>query len=1045
MGMLEFKFVAAAIALFGSLSGIAAPEWEGKLDAPAWPDVTPRYLDCAQNPGCRVRGAYFRGAFLSAADDTGTGGSRRYFLRRTFTLKEKPVSAWLQGTADESAVFRLNGEEAFRPRFNRILTTIHWHTANAPHVERLLAAGENRLEIEYTTSLRYPGGALAELFVRYADGSFERIDSDALFESSADGRTWTKAVLSKAPPAAPRTTKLNYFDLEHPQTLLDGGPSRTSVKGGERITLGYTFRGEPPKGEFEALVNLLRDNRPYWGATIALGPENVRTLADGTWWLEVPFEVPAYFRSGRFKVLVMSNSICQLGPSAGGILDIEQAEPSGRYATPVTAEMRMLNGNPEIFLDGKPFPLLWGHSYYHIRPDFRMHVGDMPYTAVTVCPWYASWHPALGKFDFAHFDRMAEDARRNNPDDAYFIWSFILYPPNDFAEKYPDDMAKDNEGNSTPVGRFSWSYGSAQARAEMKDAIDRAIRYIESSPYGNRVIGYRFATGFGTEWLGWDTRPGRVYDFSKANTEAFLGFVRANYPELADPHVPDGAERTALDSTDDILWDRRRHLNAIAYMDYYSLRVAKNALEMCGQMKETLRSLGKSKLTGTYYGYLYHLNDTGNKQNRAHFGLREILENNRGRIDFLNSPQSYHQRTIGDICGDMLPFATLAKAGIKPIIEDDTRTSNRVWPKGNYGYDQLHTVAQDVGVIRRDGATALCHCTSPYFFGIASGTDFDGPVFADLGARLRAAQEYSLAKGVTRHAEVALVASERTVTAMPMLLRGAAATGRWIQRFDHEGRVVREPERTAVFSGEVFKLLHTRFARAGAPVDYLLAEDLKNRPGDYRLYVFLNQFTYDADLLRAVERLRARDATLLWLYAPGYLKDNSLADMKELTGIEFAAAEPGVAGVTMAEDGRFMGTPREKVARLFTPVGADVVLGRYANGRPGLTASKIGKSVSFFSGPWQLDQKFISTVVGKSGVHVFSESGDPVEANDAFVMLHARFPGEKTIHLPKRVRTVVDVFERKAIAHDTDTFTFTADLHSTHFFCYGSEAEELCR
>lgn len=60
-------------------------------------------------------------------------------------------------------------------------------------------------------------------------------------------------------------------------------------------------------------------------------------------------------------------------------------------------------------------------------------------------------------------------------------------------------------------------------------------------------------------------------------------------------------------------------------------------------------------------------------------------------------------------------------------------------------------------------------------------------------------------------------------------------------------------------------------------------------------------------------------------------------------------------------------------------------------------------------------------------------------------MLHARFPGEKTIRLPKRVRTVVDVFERKAIAHDTDTFTFTADLHSTHFFCYGSEAEELCR
>ena len=65
--MLGYKTIAAAIAMFGSLSGSAVPEWAGKLDAPAWPDVTPRYLDCAQNPGCRVRGSYFRGAFLSGA------------------------------------------------------------------------------------------------------------------------------------------------------------------------------------------------------------------------------------------------------------------------------------------------------------------------------------------------------------------------------------------------------------------------------------------------------------------------------------------------------------------------------------------------------------------------------------------------------------------------------------------------------------------------------------------------------------------------------------------------------------------------------------------------------------------------------------------------------------------------------------------------------------------------------------------------------------------------------------------------------------------
>ena len=280
MRRIEQTLAAAILLAAGQAFVFAAPEWGGKLDAPVWPDVTPRYFDCAQNTGCQVRGTYFRGSFLSAADDKGASGSRRYFLRRVFALREMPVSAWLQGTADNSAVFRLNGEVAFKPRFCGVHETLVWHTASAPHMEKFLTAGENLLEIEYTTSHpHYPGGVLAELFVRYADGSFERIDSDAAFEASSDGKTWAKAVLSTAPPSPPRTTKLNYLDLEHPQSLLGGGPSKTYVKGGDRIKLEYTFKGEPPKGDFEVLVNLLRNKRPHWGEMIPLGPENVHPLS----------------------------------------------------------------------------------------------------------------------------------------------------------------------------------------------------------------------------------------------------------------------------------------------------------------------------------------------------------------------------------------------------------------------------------------------------------------------------------------------------------------------------------------------------------------------------------------------------------------------------------------------------------------------------------------------------------------------------------------------------------------------------------------------
>lgn len=54
-GILVAAVCAAAAA------AMAGPPWEGRLDAPEWPDVTPQFYDDANDPACSVRGAYFRG------------------------------------------------------------------------------------------------------------------------------------------------------------------------------------------------------------------------------------------------------------------------------------------------------------------------------------------------------------------------------------------------------------------------------------------------------------------------------------------------------------------------------------------------------------------------------------------------------------------------------------------------------------------------------------------------------------------------------------------------------------------------------------------------------------------------------------------------------------------------------------------------------------------------------------------------------------------------------------------------------------------------
>ena len=75
-------------------------------------------------------------------------------------------------------------------------------------------------------------------------------------------------------------------------------------------------------------------------------------------------------------------------------------------------------------------------------------------------------------------------------------------------------------------------------------------------------------------------------------------------------------------------------------------------------------------------------------------------------------------------------------------------------------------------------------------------------------------------------------------------------------------------------------------------------------------------------------------------------------------------------------------------------------------------------------------------------MHVWCDSGDPVEANERLFTLHAREPGVKTVRLPRKT-DVLDVFGRRIVARGAESFTFSAPLHTSHLFYYGDDAEEL--
>ena len=137
-----------------------------------------------------------------------------------------------------------------------------------------------------------------------------------------------------------------------------------------------------------------------------------------------------------------------------------------------------------------------------------------------------------------------------------------------------------------------------------------------------------------------------------------------------------------------------------------------------------------------------------------------------------------------------------------------------------------------------------------------------------------------------------------------------------------------------------------------------------------------------------------------------------------------------------------MGTPKLKIAPVFAVRGADEVLGTYPDGTAGVTASRTGKATTVFCGPYQTDLRFLRSVAKRAGVHLYSDTLDPVEANERLFTLHARFAGKKTVRLPKKT-SVIDVFNRRLVARDVDSFAFEAPLHSSWLFYLADDAECL--
>jgi len=231
------------------------------------------------------------------------------------------------------------------------------------------------------------------------------------------------------------------------------------------------------------------------------------------------------------------------------------------------------------------------------------------------------------------------------------------------------------------------------------------------------------------------------------------------------------------------------------------------------------------------------------------------------------------------------------------------------------------------------------------------------------------------------------------------------------------------------------------FYRTGAPFDWYLIDDLEALEGrDYKVYVFLDCFCLTAPQRKAAEALRSKGRTLVWFYAPGYAsqEDLSQARMEALTGFRFEQAEQGILKGILKDSGHESGIGKMQKT-LFT-VRPETGVQELACGVGNLKdkivmARKTGRDwTSVFSAIPGFPADLLRKLYTEAGVHVYSDCGDVISANESWLMIHTRTAGVKRISLPARCRKVTEITTEKVIGENIDAFAIELPQYATAIF-----------
>jgi hypothetical protein len=746
----------------------------------------------------------------------------------------------------------------------------------------------------------------------------------------------------------------------------------------------------------------------------------------------------------------------------GASPDDRQVEHLKEFTNPVpnadipSAEIRMVEGNPELFINGQQTSRMLGRLScpgewspekieQYKGSGINIFLTDVD-LETTLC-----WDGEDG-YDYRLYEWHLEKILDVNPD--IFLIPYVGTAgcaPYKWNRKHEDQLPLLSNGDRLRIP----SLASDRWLEDSSEALRRFVKHFQGSRFAPHIVGYNVI-----QWSNeWHTPTSRnkppLDDYSQPMLQKFRAWLRAKYDN-------------------DVALLRSRWKDAKVTFDTAEIPSEEKRLQFTGFFSE--RDNGSQ-----VNDYLKCFNDTKSDfiiaQCRAvkeasakptltclsRVGDRKMMESE--WIDINHGPYHYADRKLAHISG----YPKASYKLYKKLHIDQIDTGTHLLPKtggdplGIYGIwpgpfrladnmeDSLNLLKRDVAFSIGLNGTLYWNEGGPgWMFPIIShGVTtwgrfwYDTPEMNQLIIQTKKLIDKNRDQKAESVAEVAVFNSEEGTPGV-------------------SGRVFGKSSSTI-----------TMLALSGVPYHTYAIEDFDLIRDKYKVYIFQGNHFISRKMHKIIkDKLAADNATAIWFYSSGLLDESGidLKNMEALMGMRFGMEETkGPVQVRLSNGSHSMLKGLEGITEFgsktihernnsdqsipdtgFEPETLSVdmpallwcaddkatVLGTIeGTDKPGLALMKNNNATHIWSAAPQIPWQLLGNMFREAGVHVYGQTGDQVFVNSRFAGMYCITSGEKVLSLPKAAR-VSDAFSGEVIASKTDTIRFNAKAGETRCFTF---------